>query len=60
MASYVIQECHEEFENSKGCEGKSWKDYKINEVGYVLAAKSMLNVMLDEDNEVLVPFSYGF
>lgn len=55
MASYVIQECHEKFDDQKGL---NWGYFNVNKVGAWLSIKSLLNVMLDEENGVLMPFSY--
>jgi hypothetical protein len=59
VPSYIIQECHERFENSSK-EGNKWDEFKINRVEPDLAFKSLFNVMLDEEKGILVPFDYGF
>jgi hypothetical protein len=59
VASYNIEECHESFENGEKASRK-WDDFQINRVDLALAYKSMFNVMLDEDNNQLIPFSYKF
>ena len=56
VASYVIQECHDKFNEKKGL---NWGNFHINEVGIGLSFKSMVNVMLDEETGALVPFSYS-
>lgn len=59
IASYVIDQCHAEFDAS-GKDGKKWDEFRINRVDIPHAFKSLFNVMLDEENSVLVPFQYPF
>jgi hypothetical protein len=58
VPSYMINICHEEFDN-KNQQHNNWDSYNINRVPPTLALKSVFNVMLDEKNRELVPFSYS-
>lgn len=39
-------------------DNRKWDEHHINRVDLSLAAKSLMNVMLDEENSVLIPFDY--
>jgi acyl-lipid omega-6 desaturase (Delta-12 desaturase) len=56
VASYAMQSCHEALDGSKGL---NWKFFGINSVDMELSFWSLFNVMLDEENNKMIPFSYS-
>ena len=56
VASYAIQACHDKLDTPKGL---NWESFNINRVDMLLAFKSLANVMLDEEKDLLIPFSYS-
>lgn len=57
VASYMISDCHNSFMSSDQ-KKVGWEKYHINKVDYWTSAKSLLNVMFDEESKVLKMFSY--